>query len=473
MLLLTALAKSPGEILSKADLMRAAWPGVTVEDSNLTVQIAKLRQVLGTGPDGAEWITTVPRLGYRFTATVESLDGVTTAGDGRPSVAVLPFENLSGKPAQAYAADAITDEVITGLARFSNLDVAARNSSFAYKGTAVDVRQVAKQLGVRYVLEGSVRSTRKRLRVAGRLIDGTAGTHIWADRFESEIDGAFETQDRLTDGIVGAVELSVRRAEILRAARKRPDSREANDLFLRALPQVYANKPGGTEVALHLLGQALEAEPDHSLARACASWCHEQRYFRAGFRSEDKTAALEYARASITSGDPQAMSIGAFVQANITRDFDTAAGILERALSLNGNSALALGFSALVNAQGENYDRAETDALRALRLSPFDPLNYHAYGALALVYLFTGRFEQAVAFSGLAVQSNPGFSVFHALLVSSSGLADRADASSSAARRLLEVAPDFSIAAFVRMGVYPRRSMEQIAEALYQAGLPE
>jgi hypothetical protein len=140
---------------------------------------------------------------------------------------------------------------------------------------------------------------------------------------------------------------------------------------------------------------------------------------------------------------------------------------------LNGNSALALGFSALVNAQGENHDRAEAHALRALRLSPFDPLNYHPYGALALVYLFTGRLEQAVVFSRLAVQSNPGFSVFHALLVTSFALSGRADASRSAARRLLEVAPDFSIAGFVRMGVYPRLRMEQIAEALHRTGLPD
>lgn len=453
--------------------MEAAWPDITVEESNLTVQISKLRQALGPTRDGTKWIVTVPRLGYRFAVAVESFDRVDAAADSRSSLAVLPFENVSGQPEHGYIADGITDEIITGLAKFSNVHVAARNSSFAYKGKAVDVRQVARDLGVGYILEGSVSSAGKRLRVSGKLIDGAAGTHIWADRFEGVVDDAFDAQDGLTECIVGAVEPSIRRAEIIRAGRKRPDRLDANDLFLRALPCVYANTPGGTEGALQLLEQALDLEPDHALARACASWCHEQRYLRGGFRSEDMTAALEHARRSIASGDPQAMSIGAFVQANVTRDYETAAGTLDRALRLNGNSALALGFSALVNAQGESHERAEAHALRALRLSPSDPLNYHSYGALALVFLFTGRFEQAVTFSMLAVQSNPGFSVFHALLVASFALLGRVDAARSAARRLLEVAPDFSIAGFVRMGVYPRPRMEQIAGALHKAGLPE
>lgn len=471
LLLLTILTERPGQVLTKAELIDAAWPGTIIEESNLTVQIASLRRLLGPAPYGLEWISTVPRKGYRFSAAVETFEGAGLREENEPSLAVLPFDSASGEPEQGYVADGITEDIITELSKFPGLFVVARNSSFVYKQKAVDVRDVARELGVRYVLEGSVRRAGNRLRITGQLVDGMTGVHVWADRFEGTVEDVFDLQDQLTESIVGAIEPSLRRAEIVRARRKRPNSLNAYDLYLRALPHVYANTPGETDLAQDLLKEALRLDPNYAPAHAYASWCHEQRYLREGFQLADKTAALEHARISVASGDAQAMCIGAFVLANITRDYETAIHTLNQALRINANSALAFGFSALVNAHSEHFETAMQHAQKALRLSPFDPLNYHPYGALALVYLFTDRFEEAVKYSNLAVQSNPAFSVFHTLLVASYASLDRLDLARAAAQQLLEIAPGFSVAGFVRMGVYRQPQMDKIAEALHRVGL--
>ena len=339
----------------------------------------------------------------------------------KPSVAVLPFTNMSGDPEQEYFADGLVEDLTTSLSKIRGLFVIARNSSFAYKGQAVDIRKVAAELGVRYVLEGSVRKAANRVRITGQLVEGTNATHVWADKFEGAVEDIFDLQDRLTESIVGAIEPSIQRAEIERARRKRPDRLDAYDLYLRALPHAYANTPTNSDEALRLLSEALLLDPNYAAAHAYAAWCHQQRFFRSGFHPEDRNAALKHAHIALSNGtdDPQALSIGAFVDAMITHDYESAIGVLDRALEMNANSALALRFSSMMHAFSERYERASEDALKALRLSPFDPLNYHPYLALASVYLFTERFEEAVTYSTKAIQSNPGFSVMHAYLVAS------------------------------------------------------
>ena len=393
----------------------------------------------------------------------------------KPSVAVLPFTNMSGDPEQEYFADGLVEDLTTSLSKIRGLFVIARNSSFAYKGQAVDIRKVAAELGVRYVLEGSVRKAANRVRITGQLVEGTNATHVWADKFEGAVEDIFDLQDRLTESIVGAIEPSIQRAEIERARRKRPDRLDAYDLYLRALPHAYANTPTNSDDALRLLSEALLLDPNYAAAHAYAAWCHQQRFFRSGFHPEDRNAALKHAHIALSSGtdDPQALSIGAFVDAMITHDYESAIGVLDRALEMNGNSALALRFSSMMHAFSERYERASEDALKALRLSPFDPLNYHPYLALASVYLFTERFEEAVAYSTKAIQCNPGFSVMHAYLVASNVNLGRFDAARAAAQRLLEIAPAFTIGAFARMGFVRQALMDAFVEALQKAGLPE
>ncbi|MBY5839642.1 adenylate/guanylate cyclase domain-containing protein [Rhizobium leguminosarum] len=393
----------------------------------------------------------------------------------KPSIAVLPFVNMSGELEQEYFADGLVEELITSLSKISSLFVIARNSSFAYRGKAMDVRQIARELGVRYVLEGSVRRASNRLRITGQLIEGKQATHIWADKFEGVIDDIFDLQDRMTESIVGALEPTIRRVEIERARGKRPDSLDAYDLFLRALPHTYANTPTDIDQALQLLHEALRLDPNYACVHGYAAWGYEQRFLRGGFHPEDRAAALKHANIALSVGadDPQPLCMGAFVHATITHDYERAINALDRALTLNGNSALAYGLSAMVHMFHESYECSCDHAFKALRLSPFDPMNYHSYLALAWVCLFTERFEEAISYSTLGIQVNPGFSILHASLVASYANLDRVSEAKAAGRRLLEIAPGWTIGQFVRMDVVRPQLMEALAAALRKAGLPE
>jgi TolB-like protein/class 3 adenylate cyclase len=409
------------------------------------------------------------------------LDGVSNSGrtpaplalPSKPSIAILPFQNMSGDPEQEYFADGVVEEIITALSRLRWLFVIARNSTFAYKGKAVDIRQVAKELGVHYVLEGSVRKAANRLRITGQLVEGDAGTHVWAGKFEGTLEDIFDLQDRMTENIVGAIEPSIRRAEIERARHKRPDRLDSYDLYLRALPHAVANTQADSDQALHLLNEALRLDPNYAAAHAYAAWCHQQR-FRNGLLPDDRAAALRHAEAAIRDGmdDPQALSIGAFAQALITHDFANAIALLDQALEMNGNSALTLRFLSQIHAFSGRYDRAIEHALKALRLSPVDPMNYHPYLALAVANYFTGRFGEAIGFSVSAIQANPGFSLPHAFLVASNVSLGHLEAARAAAQRLLQVDPTFSVGKFEQLGYIRQSLLDQVCDALRTAGLP-
>jgi len=393
----------------------------------------------------------------------------------KPSVAVMPFTNMSGDPEQEYFADGLVDDLITNLSKMPGFFVIARNSTFAYKGQAVDLRRVATDLGVRYVLEGSVRRAANRVRITGQLIDGATGNHIWAEKFEGAVEDIFDLQDRLTESIVGALEPTLRRAEIERARGKRPDMLDAYDLYLQALPHAFDGTLAENAEAIRLLNAALRLDPNYAVAHAHAAWCHEQRWFRGGFDPEDRAEALRHAALAISLGadDPQALSISAFIEANITHDYDGAMRTLNRALEINPNSALAFGFSALLLAINEQYDRAIEHAMRSLRLSPNDPLSYHPQFALAFTYLFTGRYQEAVDFATLATQARPSFFVPYTILIAGLTKLDRLDAARMVGQRLLTHAPHFTVASFVRSDYWRRPWMDMIAASLRLAGLPD
>src|SRR5437667_12209200 len=241
--LLRLLLERAGAPVSKDALIEAAWPGLAIEDSNLTVQIAALRRVFEELAGGAAWIETLPRRGYRYVgpfvetgnppAEANPQTSLALALPDKPSIAVLPFSNLSGDPEQEYFADGIVEDIITGLSRIKWLFVIARNSTFAYKGRAVDVVQVGRDLGVRYVLEGGVRRAGSHVRITGQLIEAETGVHLWAERYDRSLDDIFALQDEITMSVVGSIEPNLRRAEIERVKRQRPDSLDAYDLFLR------------------------------------------------------------------------------------------------------------------------------------------------------------------------------------------------------------------------------------------------
>ena len=410
----------------------------------------------------------------RLNSVVSAAASVLALPD-KPSIAVLPFQNMSGDPEQEYFADGMVEDVITALSRFKNLFVIARNSSFTYKGRAVDVKQVGRELGVRYVLEGSVRKAANRVRITGQLIDASSGAHLWADRFDGALDDIFDLQDQVTVSVVGAIAPKLEQAEIERARRKRPDSLDAYDLLLRALPHVNANTPADGALAIPLLESALVKDPRYATAHGCLAWCLEQRFMRAGFEEDVRSAALRHARAAIADGadDSNALTMGGFVLGVLAHEHGAALEAFNQAIALNGNSMLAYSLSSVFRAFTGDFVLATEHSARALRLSPFDLLRYNSYLALAFVNFINGRFGDAVAAATSGLQANPAFTPMHAFLVASQvGLGRIEDAKASAAR-LLELAPAFTVGGFAKMAFTRAEWMEAMVSGLRRVGLPE
>ena len=392
----------------------------------------------------------------------------------KPSIAVLPFQNMSGDPEQEYFVDGMVEDIITGLSRIKWLFVIARNSTFVYKAQAVDVKQVGRDLGVRYVLEGSVRKLGNRVRITAQLIDATSAAHVWAERYDRALDDIFALQDELTLSVIGAIEPSLRRVEIERARRKRPDSLDAWDLYLRALPFAATAMPEDADKALLLLEQAIALEPDYAVVHAMIAWCHEQRYLRGGMLAETRAAASRHARAAIAAGgdDAPALAMAGFVIGIVEHDYETALDALDRSLALSPSSALALGFSSIIRAWTGADATSIAHAETAIRLSPYDPLIYLPYLGLAYAYFFTGRLEESLTAAGRAAQANPRFSVPAVFQTAALASLGRVDAAAASARHLLELEPGFRISPIASLSSNKAR-LAMLAEALRQAGLPE
>jgi TolB-like protein len=407
-------------------------------------------------------LQTVSRRGYRL-----NLPGDRAKAEAGTSIAVLPF--ATGGEAESHFVDGMAEEVITALSRLPGLFVIARNSSFAYRGQAMDVRRIAAELGVRYLLDGSVRRLGPRLRINAHLIDGATAAEIWAGRFEGTSEDVFDLQDELTEQLIGILEPSLRQAEISRAERTPPARLDAYDLYLRAVPLVLTNKAGGTDAALRLLEDALALDPGLLPAHGYAAWLHEQRYFRGGLDPAERAAALAHAEAvlGVNVHDPVAMSIGAFVRCMLTGDYESALAVFDRALGINPNSALVYGFSAMAAAHCGLDERAVAHARKALRLSPLDdPLRYHPFCALAVAALHAGRFEEAAACARLTIEANPAFSVPYAYLAVAHVNLGAPDAARAAMRRLRDVEPTFTVERFAKTDRYPPELLQRLVAAL-------
>jgi TolB-like protein/Flp pilus assembly protein TadD len=394
----------------------------------------------------------------------------------KPSIAALPFANLSGDPEQDYFADGMVEEIITALARIRWLFVIARNSTFAYKGRAIDAKQIGRELGVRYLLEGSVRKSSNRVRITAQLIDVTNGAHLWADRFDGSLEGVFELQDKVAISVAGVIEPTLRQAEIERARRKRPDSLDAYDLYLRALPHAFTAMPEDADKALTLLAKAIELEPDFAAAHAIIAWCHEQQYLRGGLQEETRKAALRHARHAIATGsdDAVALATAGFVIAAAGRDYEAALTAFDRSFALSSSSALAFGFSSIVRAWMGDDAIAVEHANRALRLSPFDPLIYMPYIGLGYAHFAAGRFEDAAAAARLASQSNPRFTVPHMLHAAALEMLGRREDAMTTVERLLELQPGITVhTAILSARCVNPKAIDALENALRRAGLPE
>jgi adenylate cyclase len=363
----------------------------------------------------------------------------------KPSIAVLPFQNMSGDPEQEYFVDGMVEDITTGLSRIKWLFVIARNSSFVYKGKAVDVRQVGRELGVRYVLEGGVRKVGSRLRITAQLIVAETGAHLWADKFDGALEDVFELQDQITDRVVGIVEPSLRKSEIERSRRKRPENLDAYDLYLRALPFTASQMPDDARIAAGFLGDALKLDPTYAAAHALAAWCHEWCFMRGGFDDADRIAGLRHARAAIATAtdDATTLAVAALVTLLLGKDYETALSTIGRALSFNSSCATALYLGALIHALSGNALEAVAHANRALRLSPFDTLAYEGYLALGSAAFSEGRYDQAASHFARTVQANPVLSTNHFCLAIALALAGRLEDARPSTRRGLEIEPGF------------------------------
>jgi TolB-like protein len=392
----------------------------------------------------------------------------------RPSIAVLPFTNMSGDVEQDYFADGMVEDIITGLARIKWLFVIARNSSFAYKGKSVDVKQVGRELGVRYVLEGSVRKASSRVRVTGQVIEAETGRHVWADRYDRTLDDIFAIQDELTMSVVAAIEPSLRQAEIERVKRKRPDSLDAYDLVLRAIPHVYPAMPDGAAKALPLLESALRMEPDYELAHGFAAWAHEILFARGGAREENRLGAIRHAHAAIAHGrdDAIALSLGGFALGMVAHDREAARQAFEAALALSPSCALTYIFGSVVMVLAGDADRGIEWGERALRLSPFDPMNYAPWHSITLGHIQRGEYEAAAEAAHKVFQANPYWSYAHVLLAAAHAKLGRLDAAKAAAARVLDLEPGYTISGHcAAFDIHPSLAAP-LSEALRVAGLP-
>jgi len=448
--LLRVLVERPGNPVSKEALIEAAWAGLTVEESNLAVQIAALRRVFSEEPGGERWIETLPRRGYRFVgpaslsnqgplatpSKVANLAAVAAtvnpAVPEQPSIAVLPFQNMSGDPEQEYFADGIVEEIITALSRFRSLFVIARNSSFTYKGRAVDVKQVGRELGVRYMLEGSVRKAPGRVRIAGQLLDVATGAHLWAERFDGALEDVFELQDQVTASVVGAIAPKLEQAEIDRAKRKPTESLDAYDCFLRGMANFHclASREANAE-ALRLFTHAVELDADFASAYAMAADCYVVRK-SSGWSSDparETAEAARLARRAVQLGKDDALALAAsgLALAYVVLDLDAGAHFIDRALDLNPNFARAWFFGGWLKIWLGEPDAAIERFTRAMRLSPRDPFMPRLQNGTAHAHFFAGRYEEAAWWAAMVLRERPEFHDGLRIAAASNALAGRAE----------------------------------------------
>jgi TolB-like protein/Tfp pilus assembly protein PilF len=455
-------------------LIDRAWADTIVEDGNLTVQIAMLRKELAKQSGGQNWIVTVPRMGYRLDRS-PSEERPAVPGSSRPVLAVLPFVNLSGDSGRDYLADGIVEDLITALSRFKNFAVISRNSAFLYKGRAGDIGQVADELGVRYLLEGSMRFARDSVRVTTQLVDATTGTHLWATSVDGDLSHIFEFQDRITAAVVGLVEPQIRRSEIERSRRRWPDNPAAYDHFLRALPHFYSREAEGYRAALELLDQAIALEPDYALAHAYASWSIARRGLVSLSRTspEDATQCLDYARAALQFGgdDPLVLAICGHSQLAIGQMKTEGLIMVRRALAANPNHVAVLLLVGICNMIAGDLDQAEACYRRSHALSPGALEAYESLAGIGFTKFFKRDFVGAIEWLEQSRATLVDWPPTYWMLVGAHAHLGQDEEARVMLARLLEIAPGTSLAGLDNLAPRFDERYQLMRDGLQMAGL--
>ena len=510
--LLAHFAQNPGRVIPKAELLDTVWPDVVVTEGSLNQCVAEIRKALGE--HSAALLRTVPRRGFLFAdagsgtvvggageearrvrdASAPDLADVADAagaprgertpaappdpGAGPPSVAVLPFANLSGDVEQEYFADGVVEEITTALGHFRRIFVVARNSAFTYKGRPVDVRDVGRELGVRYVVEGSVRRAGNRLRIAAQLIEAETGVQLWADRLDGIVDDVFRFQDSVTHSIIGAIAPRLLAAEVERARSLRTERMDAYDLYLRALPAARAMTREGNDLAFALVERALAIDPDYAVMAALGAWACTLRSAQ-GWEPDTpelQQRGLALARRALARGqdDAEVLSMAGYAIGYLGGLLHEGLGAIERAIDLNPNDALAFANRGWLNTYLGRAETAISSFQEAIRLSPRDPALFRTLAGLGYAYLVHEDFENAVAAARRATESNPNFGAPLRVLAASLAHLGRVDEARRFVSRLVALDPALTVESFAARALFVHSGkLEMMLDGLRKAGLRE
>ena len=462
--LLVHLLANCDRVVSKDDLIASIWRGRIVSDSTVTSRINAARKAVGDSGAVQKLIRTIPRKGFRFVGEICAANGngklVAAALDethesklglpplaDRPAIAVLPFTNMTGDPQQEYFSDGISEDIITALSKLRWFFVIARNSSFTYKGKAVHLKQIGEELGVGYVVEGSVRKDGDRVRITVQLNDVFTGRHIWAERYDRKLADVFAVQDEITDAIVAAIEPQLYVAENFRAQRKPPDSMDAWDLVMRALSHYWRITRQDSLVAQALLEKAIAIDPNYGQAHGVLAASHTFGVHMGWENSATaRPIAERAAQAAILadSGDPWAHYALGCVHM-FARRFDDSRAEFALALRLNPNFSLAQGYYGLLSAYCGRIEEAELAIRRALRLSPHDPLSAIYFCVASVAQYAKGNYKEAMRLAREGIRQRPDFAASHRILVAAAGMAGDNDIAKAALQELRRAQPNVSL----------------------------
>lgn len=490
--LLTYLIRNRDRVVSKDDILAAVWSGRLVSESALTTRINAARRAIGDSGGAQRFIKTLPRKGLRFVGAVreepaamtsspsseQSAPAAQTARPDRPSIAILPFANMSGDPEQEYFADGMVEEIITALSRMRWLFVVARNSSFAYKGRTVDIKQVGRELGVRYVLEGSVRKAAHRVRITGQLVEAATGMHLWADRFEGTLEDIFDLQDRVTESVVGAIAPRLGKAEIDRARRKPTENLDAYDYFLHGMARVHRWTREDSREALQDFRRAIELDPEFAPAYGLAARCYSQRK-ACGWVTDRQSETAEAARlarlaAELGKDDAVALCMAGIVLGYVVGNLEDGDALIDRALALDPNLAWAWVFGSWIKIWLGEPAIALERASHAMRLSPNDPeVLFFIQAATAYCHFLAGRYTEALSWAQIAMRQRPHVVISICVAAASGSLAGQPEKAREAIAHLRRLDPVLRLSDLDDLFPFHRADdRKRWVESLRKAGLP-
>jgi TolB-like protein len=502
--LLLHLVRNRERVVTKDNLIEVVWRGRIVSDSTLTSHINAVRKAIGDTGEEQRLVRTLARKGYRFVGEVREFDGsersdparlpekqperspesaahpaaLTLALPDRPSIAVLPFLNLSGDPTQDYFVDGVVEDIISALSRMSGLFVIARNSSFTYKGRAVDVKQVGRELGVRYVVEGSLRKAANRVRITGQLVDATTGANLWSERFDGKIDNIFDLQDQMTTNVVNAIAPQLERAEIERAKHKPTESLDAYDYYLRGMWKFRQVSRSAIDEALPMFYEAIQRDPEFASAHAMAAWCYSLRKINRWLTDPEREIAegTRLVRRAVALGQDDAVALASSVHAlaHLAGDLDSGMASADRALALDPNLAAGWFVGGFVRIwRGQPEDGIER-LVRAMRLNPLSPDMHRMEVGTAIAHLLAGRTEDALSWAEKASRDKADRAFPIGILAAIYACAGRGDEARQAVQQLRRLDPELRLSNLDEWLPFRRpQDLAIFSDGLRKAGLPK